>query len=257
MNINKIVKARGNTYKIYIDDIELITYEDVILDNNLLHKKNISIDKYNKIISDTEFYDVYYKTLKYVMKRRRSEKEVIDYLNKYSLNDDSKKIVIDKLKHINLINDKEYCKAYINDKVYLSKCGLNKIRLDLLEQNIPIDIIESELSLIDSDIINNRLEKLIAKKINNNSNHSNYYLKQKVLNEMINLGYPKDKTIEIINKYSLDDTDIIEKQFNKIFNSLSKKYSGEELLFKVKQKLISKGFKSDDINDLIQKNTRN
>ena len=182
MKINKIIKLKNNKYKLILDDCDLITYDDVIIKNNLLYKKEIDTILYNDIVNQTEYFNVYNNAIKYIMKKRRSEKEVRSYLNKFNIDIDS---IIFRLKSINLINDIDYTKAYINDQIYLSNTGINKIKVNLLEQDIPIEIIDSELSKIDSNILDNKLEKLIIKKIKANSKYSNIIVKQKILNEMI------------------------------------------------------------------------
>ena len=255
MKIDKIEKLKDNKYKITIDGEVITTFDDVILDNNLLFKKEIDIELYNIIIKDTEYYTGYNKVVKYILKRRRSEKEIKEYLIKLQLKENDIAKIINKLKSINLINDREYCKAFINDKVNLSKQGINKIRLNLLQQDIPIEIIEEELKKIDSDILNNRLEKLIIKKIDSNRKYSKNILKQRILNEMINLGYNKETILDILDENIRDDQNIIEKEFEKIYNKFSKKYTGNELNIKIKQKLLSKSFNSEDIDSLIQKKT--
>lgn len=255
MEINKIIKMKNNKYKIYIDGETIITYDNVILENNLLYKKKVDKDLYNKILSDTSYFDIYNKIVKYILKRRRSEKEINLYLTKLEVNNSNKNNIINKLKEINLINDIEYCKAYINDKLYLSKDGINKIKQDLINQNISIDVIEKEFRNIDINIFNDRLEKLIIKKIKNNKKYSSSFLKQKILTEMINLGYNKDKILDILNNNIEFDNNILEKEFNKIYNKLNKRYSGIELENKIKQKLIQKGFKVEGINKLLQEKT--
>lgn len=257
MKIEKIIKLKNNKYKILINKESFITYDNVILDNDLLYKKEIDKNLYNKIVNDTKYYEIYNKTVSYIMKNRRSEKQIKEYLNKYELSEDKIKSIINKLKSINLINDLEYCKAFINDKVYISKNGINKIRIDLLNQDIPIDVIEEELKNIDLNIINNRLEKLIQKKIFSNKKYSNYHLKQKIINEMVTLGYEKNKVIEIIDDNLRDDDLVIRKEFNKLYTKLSSKFSGEELGQKIKQKLFSKGFSLEKIDNLIKEKTEN
>jgi len=250
--INKIIKLKDNRYKIYIDGDSIITYDNVILENDLLYKKNIDKNLYNKIIVDTNYYDIYNKTVKYILKKLRSEKEVSNYLSKFELSDKDFNKMINKLKDINLINDREFCKAFINDKIYLGKNGINKIRNDLLNQYISNDIIEQELSNIDKSVVNDKLEKLIVKKINSNHKYSNSYLKHKILNDMVSLGYSKENIIEIIDKNLVSDDEIVRKEFDKVYVNLNRKYSGAELNLKLKQRLISKGFKIDVINELIQ-----
>jgi len=255
MEINKIIKMKDNKYKIYIDKEPIITYDNVILENDLLYKKNIDKDVYNKIIIDTTYYDIYNKTVKYILKKRRSEKEINIYLKKYNIEETKINKIITKLKELKLIDDLQYCKAYINDKLYLSKCGINKIRIELLEQDIPYNIIEDEIKKVDITILNNRLERLVIKKINSNKKYSNNLLKQKILNEMINLGYEKNKILEIIENNLKNNNNILEKEFDKVYNKLKIKYSALELENKVKQKLLQKGFSSGDINKLLQEKT--
>lgn len=247
MIIKKIIKLRNNKYKIIFDDHEITTYDNVILENNLLYKKNISKDIYDKIIRDTNYYDIYNKCVKSILKRRKSEKEIIDYLDKFEI--DNKDKIISKLKNINLINDKEYIKAYINDKIYLSKNGINKIKKDLINLGIDIKLIEEELNNIDKDMFYEKLEKIIIKKINNNTKYSEYQLKQKILNDMINLGYDREDILSIIDNNIKPNNDIFEKEFNKIYNKLKLKYDGYELKQKIKQKMITKGFNIDLINN--------
>lgn len=257
MKINKIIKMKNNKYKIIIDGDSFVTYDDVIISNNLLYQKELDKYLYNKLITDTKFYDVYDETVKYILKKRRSEKEILIYLNKYELSNNDTNNIIEKLKSLKLINDEEYCKAYINDKVYLSKDGINKIRIDLLNQDISSDIIEKELNNIDEELLNERLEKLIIKKIKSNKRYSNSTLRQRILSEMINLGYSKEKILEIINNNILSDDEIIRREFDKTYNKLKLKYSGVELKTKLKQKLMYKGFNIEDINNLLNEKTEN
>ena len=251
MYINKIIKLKNNKYKIVVESEEIITFDNVILDNNLLYKKTINQDLYNKIKKDTIYYQVYNDTVKYILKKKRSKKEIIDFLDKKHF--DKKDTIIKKLEDLKLINDIEYCASYINDKIYLSKNGINKIRIDLLNQNIPIDIIENELSKVDCDILNQRLEKMIIKKIRYNRKYSNYQLSQKIINEMINLGYNKEQVIDILNQNLITNDSIINNEFNKIYNKLKNKFNGVELNNKIKQKMLSKGFELEKINELIKK----
>ena len=88
MKINKIIKIKNNKYKIIIDGDSIVTYDDVIINNNLLYQKEINKDLYNKLVNDTKFFDIYDKTVKYILKKRRSEKEILEYLRKYNLSSD-------------------------------------------------------------------------------------------------------------------------------------------------------------------------
>ena len=252
MNINKITKLKDNKYKILIDSEAITTYDNVILENELLYKKTIDSKLYKKIIKDTDFYDIYNKTVKYIMKRLRSEQEIREYLSKYDVD---KEKIITKLKSINLINDNAYLKAYINDQIYLSKNGIYKIKEYLLNQNISSELIDNELSKIDSSIMDERLERIVLKRIRTNKKYSTNELRNRVLKEVITLGYSREKAMIIFDNNIIEDSNIIEKEYNKLYSKLSIKYSGYELINKIKQKLYSKGFTIDEINNLLQNKT--
>ena len=255
MLITKIEKLKNNKYKVIIDNQKIITFDNVILDNNLLYKKNIDVDLYNKILKDTQYYENYNKVVKHIIRRRRSEKEIREYMVKLDLNcEDIEKIIL-KLKNTNLINDLEYCRAYINDSIYLSKNGINKIKDHLVNQDISINVIDDMLNNIDLEIFDDRLEKLIVKKIKSNNKLSNSFLKQKLLNEMIHLGYSKEKVIYIIEENLKYDKTILIKEFDRLYKKLSSKYNDKELLKNIKQKLLLKGFVIEEINKLMQEKT--
>ncbi|MDO4962530.1 MAG: RecX family transcriptional regulator [bacterium] len=73
---------------------------------------------YKKIIDDTSYYEIYDKTVKYILKRMRSKSEVVNYIKKYTNDLDIIDSIINKLEKINLINDKLYCKSFINDNIF-------------------------------------------------------------------------------------------------------------------------------------------
>ena len=249
MKIDKIKKS-GKKYKIVLEDgTEIKTFDDVIINYNLLYHKEIDDVLLNKILKDNAYYEVYNKVLNLISKKIRSEKEINEFLDKYDVD---KNKIITKLKSINLINDKLFTKAYISDKINLSNEGIDKIKNDLLKHNIDLNIIEEELSKIDANLIDKKIIKLINKKTKN-SKYTGLKLKYKVVNELINLGYDKYKIIEIYDNLDIKNDNLIVKEYDKLYKQLSKKYSGKELEYKINAKLYNKGFTSEEINN-IQKN---
>ena len=169
MKIEKIKKLNSGKYKIELDDKnKIITYDDVILKHNLLFNKDIDSSKLNELNIDTKYYDIYNKCVKYISTRLRSEKEISIYLDKFPLEENDKNKIIEDLKSVCFINDANFAKAYISDRIYLSNDGIEKIRKSLLEHNIDSSLIEEELSKIDKNVIKEKLTKLISKKIKNN-----------------------------------------------------------------------------------------
>lgn len=254
VKIEKIKKS-GSKYKLILDNDEtIITYEEVILKNGLLYNKTINEKALEKINKDTIYYVSYHKALNMINRRLRSEYEIRKELQKSELANKEIDKIVEDLKRINLLNDKAYAKAYTNDKINLSLDGPHKIRKNLQNNKISDDYIEEAISNINVEILYNHIDKIINKKINSNTKYTTYMLKQKIVNYLINLGYDKAMIIERLNNFKIDNINL-DKEMDKIFNKLKNKYSGDELIFKLKNKLYTKGYTKEAIENYINKNS--
>jgi len=251
MKIEKIKKS-GKKYKIILDNNDTITtYDDVIINKGLLYNKEINTESLNEINKETSYYDIYYKCVNYITKKLRSEKEINEYITSFNVSDIDKINTIKKLKEIGLINDLNYTKAFIIDKINLSLDGPDKIKKELIEHDISYEIIEEELNKIDKETINKKIIKLINKKIKN-AKYTGFVLRQKVTNDLINLGYNKSDINEVYDNLNINNDNLLKKEYDKLYKKLSLKYSDKELKNKIKTKLYQKGFNIDEINSLIE-----
>ena len=152
MKIEKITKLKNDKYKIKFENEEITTYDEVIINNNILYKKEIDNELYKKIVNETEYYDNYNKALKYALKKVRSIYEMKEYINKMNLSNTEKNKIIDKLANLNIVNDLMFTKALINDRMILGKVGINSIIKELNDNRIDNNIIENEISKIDLNV---------------------------------------------------------------------------------------------------------
>lgn len=198
MVVKKYEKKSSGIYKVYIDDNEYLINEDVIIKSNLLYKKEISQEELNIILESTNYYNIYNKCVKYITYRIRSKQEIINYLKKLKITD---KIIFDIIKQLeenNLINDKLFTKAFINDKLKFSQSGENKIRLELNKHNIDKNIIEEYLNNIDKEIIYKKINKIIQKNLKNKKAN-----KIKIYKNLITNGYYNEDILYVMNNYDL------------------------------------------------------
>lgn len=254
MNILKIKKLKNGKYKITLNNGEILElYDDVILKNNILYKKEISDELLNDINKDNNYYSYYNKALKYLSIKMRSTKELNKYLDKFELSENEKESIVIKLKEIGLLNDFVFLKAYINDKIHLSNIGPYKIKKELLDHDIDENFIDEYLNVIDKDIIREKIKKYIVKKVSSNTKLSEYYLKNKIINDLINLGYDREIIIEELSMIQFkENKSILEKEYMKTYKKLSKKYHGTELNFKIVNKLLQKGFLRQEIDKIME-----
>ena len=164
MEIKNIKKLKSGKYKIELDDNNrILTYDDVIINNNLLYKKNIDHDLLENINIETSYYDIYTKVLKYISIKMRSKKEIIEYLNKNKVEKNDQKKIIDHLIKSGLLNDEMFAKAFVSDKIFLSNIGRLKIKKELLDHDINIDIIDKIIYTYSDDVFEEKLTKLMKK----------------------------------------------------------------------------------------------
>ena len=239
MNILKYKKVGKNKYKLYLsDNKKIILYEDIILKNELLLKKKI--DNLDELLKNNKDYEAYDASLAYINKRLRCEKEIRDYLIKKEYDNLLINKVINDLKEKGFIDEIKFIKSFTNDKFNINNYGPNKIINELVKLEIDKDIVVDNV-VIDKEDINDKLNKLIDKKIKTFKNINGNVLKYKLESYFINLGYDKKDIDSILDNKNLTNNLSYEEEYKKLYNKYSKKYSGYELEIRIKKKLYEKG----------------
>ena len=250
MEIQKFKKIGKSKYKITLNNSELILYEDIILKNNLLIKKKIGIEDVNKYLNENKYYEVYYTALSYINHKMRCEEELRNYLLEKNFDKEQIEKVIEKLVSQNMINDDQYVNAYINDKIYLTNDGPEKIKNSLLNYKIDETTINKYLLQIDENTWKEKISKIIEKRLKTNTSSSNLFI-YKTFNYLINMGYTKDLINEILSNINSSIKNNIEKDYKKAFNKYKNKYNNEELKYKIINYLYRKQYSREEIDEII------
>lgn len=248
MKILKYKRLSRGRYKLTLESSEITLYEDVILKNNLLLKSDIDIETFERIIEDNNKYEAYDLSLSYIEIKLRTEKEIRDYLDKKEYTRNVIDETIDKLKNNNLLNPTIYVNAFVNDKINLSLWGPFKIKRFLIELGLEENIIDERLSKVTEDVWEEKIDKIVSKRLKLLKNKSSYTIKNKLNNELFDLGYDKELINSKISNLNINEGEALKKEMDKLYHKLSKKYSKEELDRQVKQALYRKGYNISDIN---------
>ena len=200
MKIEKYEKIGTNKYRLYLSNGEVIdTYDDVILKNELLLKKELTNKDYNQILIETNLSEYYNSCIRYISIRLRSTKEIKDYLAKKKVSNEDIDIIIDKLTKNKLLDDNHFTECFIKDKLNFTTMGEYKIINELKKHNISNDIINNNSYLWSEDIMIPKIEKLVDKQINNNKKLDKYKLRNKIYYYLLNQGYSTDTVISVLN----------------------------------------------------------
>lgn len=240
MKIIKFKKLSGNKYELLLDNNEKVKiYEDVILKENLLWKKEI--EDIDDLQAKNKKHEIEEVALKRLSHHVESIKGMEEFLLKKNYDKDDISKVIEKLVSKGYLNDNYFAKCYINNQINLSNDGPLKIKKYLESHNIETSIY-SELLDQYNNIWQERINKIIEKqlKINNKSSH---YFKNKMLVNLVNLGYEKEMINDSLCNVTISNQDELrKKEEEKLRIKLSRKYTGNELERKIKEKLYQKGF---------------
>lgn len=244
MNIVKYKKLKNGKYQLLLengDTMEL--YEDTILKYELLLTKKIDQNKMGDILKDHENADSYYVALKYLQVRVRSKKEVYDYLSKKKYERDTIENAIAKLTQQGYINDEMFSRSFLNNKLITTSNGPFRIKRDLRNHDIKEEIINRVLEEYTLDIQKEKIEKHINRIVKSNRNKGNVLLRRKLTMDLTTEGFDKSLIEDLLRKLKLeDDQNLAKREYERLYKKLSKKYSGSELEYKIKQKLYQKGF---------------
>ncbi len=242
MEIIKFKKLGRNKYKITLDNVEIVVYEDIIFKYDLLIKKNIDIKELDKIIDDNRYYEAYYLALKYIEIKMRSKRELIDYLKQKDIESIHIDFALNKVDSLGLLNDKQYIEAYINDKINLSNDGPFKIRRNLIELDFDENDIDDYLNKIDNDLWKEKLKKIVNKKASLIKNKSYFMLISKLSNDLYLLGYDKYMIDDELSNIKYDNSNI-----KKEFIKANKKFKGDKN--KIINSLLRKGYTYEEIKE--------
>ena len=126
MKIEHIKKVGKNKYEITLENEKIKTYDTVMLKYQIALKKELSDQMIEEIKEETKIAEIYDKTIVFLNKKLRSEKEVREFLKKQGV--EQQEELIEKLRNQGFFHEGAYIEAYIHDRFSFSPDGPNKIK---------------------------------------------------------------------------------------------------------------------------------
>ena len=250
--IRKIKINKKGIAIIFSDGQRIDVSEEAYTSNYLYVGKTLKkseIDKLNRITSVKKLSEY---ALSLLSKKHYTEWAMREKLYAKGGEKDDVDYVIKKLKELDLINDREYIEDYLG-YAEEKNIGKNKIKQELLKRGI----FQEE---IDRIRFNSNLEKkkaisLIPTLEKKYEKYSYQQKKQHIYNALISKGFDVEVAKEALNhissKNEKDEKNKLKTDYKKCLERFSRKYSGQELKEKVMRYLLSKGYRYNDVNQLL------
>lgn len=191
MKITKIARQvkRPDRYSVYVDEkYEFSLHEQQVAELGIKVSQELTTDELGTLKGDSLFGKAYERTLKYILIRPRSKKEIMDYLvrtymypkPKIFTNKKGERVIkkqsVDKIKTQSIIdrviyrldergyiNDEHFAKAWIESRQFTKKPSRRKLQQELQQKDVDSDIIATLLQNYELTETEN-LNHVIAKK---------------------------------------------------------------------------------------------
>ncbi len=207
MKIDKIVKKDDENVIVYLDNGEklFLSYE-VFLKNRLRKDMEITEDGFSFLVGENQKYFIKKKAFNLLGRRLHSFKELRIKLlrNKYDpvLIDD----VLNYLKDKMILNDYEFGRQYVEEKVRNKAWGKNKLKSELFKKGLSSEIIDNILN--EENLSNNDNALMLAEKklkVLMKRNFDNRQLSTKLYSFLSSRGYDYETISEVINQLLKND----------------------------------------------------
>lgn len=205
----EVQKRNKERVNVYIDNVyafaafsELVYKENLRINCEVDEEKLLSIAKKENLAKCKE------TALKIIERSYKTEKEMQKRLMEKGFDSDSINIVISFLKEYNFINDNNYTKMYVKDK--MASQGKQKIKYSLIRKGISSDIIDNVIEEIRVDDEEEVAFELAKKKYKSllRSEKDRYKLWNKLCRYLVGRGYDysisKDVTNQVLDMEDID-----------------------------------------------------
>lgn len=124
--------------------------------------QDISEEDIEKIIKVAEVGKAFPKLVKFASLRPRSEKEIVDWFKRQKLGDTAQEKLKNKLQKIMPINDYEFAKWWVEQRIAFKPRSKKALTVELLQKGVERNTIKSvleEIDLNEHEMIKNLAEK--------------------------------------------------------------------------------------------------
>ena len=107
------------------------------------------------------------KLMNYCVYQDRCHQEVEAKLDKLGMQEEAKAHIIQELIQHDFLNESRFVESFIRGKFKFKQWGKQKIRYHLKQKNIPQQLIDKNMSVIDESAYQDTIRELIKKKMGN------------------------------------------------------------------------------------------
>lgn len=251
----EVQKKNEQRFNIYIDEPFACGVDIAVLTEFGLAKGMEVTDELLEQLTDHETHrKAINRALVYLGARVRSEKEVIEDLQKKEYEEDAIDAAMLYLRENKFVDDNAFAKMFCRTMVNTTLKGPQTIKRELRQKGIGENDTEEALEYFTDELQDEHLYKVLTKAARTQHNVSQVKLKQKLQTTVMTKGYFNNKDImdAVLQEFVSDEEeeDALKLQYEKFERKFSK-YKGYERKSKIVKGLMQKGFRYEDIQNFL------
>lgn len=202
MKITEISKVgKGLRYKVYADgEFAGIFEAEILARYQVKTGSEYSLGEFEEIKLANGDYACFDMALGALGHGMKTEKTLIESLQKKGYPDSSIEKAVEKVKEYGYLNDREYADSYI--KTYASTKGRRKLKCELLNKGVPADIVAEALEAIDGDEQLESCRRLAEKYLRNKVKDDK--LQQKLYRHLVSKGFDFSTAAQVLSEVKND-----------------------------------------------------
>lgn len=195
-------QKRRDHFNIFLDGKFAFSLPAIALTKAGLHEnQEIFSEKVAELIKESEFSLVFDKVLRFLSFRPRSEFEISEYMLRKGVGEETRKMVISKLKKLQLIDDDAFTKWWIEQRSNCRPAGRSLLKFELRRKGIRREKIDELVAQNRSNEGDKLLaEKIAKRKLERLKNLPALEVKRKLYSALTMRGFNGETTREVIEK---------------------------------------------------------
>ncbi|GAB4295098.1 MAG: hypothetical protein Kow0098_17160 [Ignavibacteriaceae bacterium] len=151
MRIIRLIKKNNNVLVQLDTDEQLILNYELVVRESLRKNDELSQDKIDFLIQENQKFNIRQRALNLLARRLHSSGEIRTKLRSKGFEKHLVDSVVDQLSESNLIDDRRFARAFIDEKRRIRNWSINRIRKELYKRGIRQDIIKAILTDVETD----------------------------------------------------------------------------------------------------------
>jgi len=195
-------KKKQQRFNIFLDGKFAFSLSAEALAQAGLHEnQEIPPNDVRKLINESEFALIFDKILKFLSFRPRSEFEINEYMLRKGVGEQTRKMVLEKLKSLQLIDDKAFTKWWVEQRSGGRPAGVRLVRFELRRKGIDRQAIDEQIAEARGSGGDEILaEKVAVKKLKRIMNLPKLEIRKKLYSALGLRGFSSEIIEKVIDK---------------------------------------------------------